>query len=88
MPFVKPSAKTRRFFSNLRLNFFSTMLIPSITREAVRNLISTNEYGSMYCSPTLMAGKDVPHRKPARIVRKTAFLLWFCRGDLAPDGGL
>jgi hypothetical protein len=32
--------------------------------------------GSIVLSPILMIGKDVPHKMPASIVKKTAFPFW------------
>ena len=41
---------------------------------ATKNRQKTNANGSVYINPILMIGKEVPHRTPANMVKKTALL--------------
>jgi hypothetical protein len=44
----------------------------SVTEETKKRQ-KTNANGSMVLSPILIMGKDVPHKTPANMVKKTAF---------------
>src|SRR5512139_3961493 len=66
-PFVIPKNATRRLFVNLKLPLLLANRTGNITIDATRNLRKTNVYASTYCSPTFIAGKEVPHKKPAKI---------------------
>ena len=75
IPLVMPKIRIRRLLRNFKLRFFVNRLTTSMVRAATRNLRKTNVYASMYCKPILMAGKEVPHKKPANTVSSTAFFL-------------
>ena len=72
---MSPRNKIRRFLLKPKPVFFVANITASIVNEAIENLKKANVYASMYCKPIFMAGKEVPHRIPARIVRSIAFFL-------------
>src|SRR4030066_2076753 len=83
-PLTTPRNRTSRFLLKLKLKFFVNSMTESITIEATKNLKNTKGYASMYCKPIFIAGKEVPPRKPAKTVRRTAFLLLLAK---APNVG-
>lgn len=50
------------------------MIITNVVVE-IKKRQKRNVNGSIVVKPTLIIGKEVPHRIPASIVKKTAFLL-------------
>jgi len=72
-----PKIRIRRLLLKLKLKFLVINITENIVRVAIKNLQKTNAKGVIYCKPIFMEGKEVPHKKPAKIVKSTAFFLVF-----------
>lgn len=71
-----PKSRISFLLAKLSLTFLVTSITKNIVKEATKNLKNTKVKGSTDFSPILIAGKEVPHKKPAKTVKNMAFFLF------------